>query len=131
MKKTSTSIKKKALAKIVPTIYVSIKTSMNNTILTATDSNGNTLGWSSGGTAGFKGSKRSSNYAAQVAGESLGKMLLSHNPSEIFIKLKGMGFNAESAIKGLKRGNNLPIKQIFDLTSIPFNGCRLKKRRRL
>ena len=131
MRKNNIPTKKKTATQVVPTIYVSIKTSMNNTILTATDANGNTLGWTSGGTAGFKGSKRSSNYAAQVAGETLSKTLLLYKPSEIFIKLKGMGFNAESAIKGLKRGNNLPIKQIFDLTSIPFNGCRLKKRRRL
>jgi len=111
-------------------VFVHVHCTGNNTIITATDVSGNTVCWSSPGSVGFKGSKRSTSYAAQIAAESLGKKLKSIGVSSIKVFLKGLGEGRESSIRGFKLVN-LQIISLSDVTAIPYNGCKLPKRRRI
>ena len=110
--------------------YICITTTLNNTILNVTDLKGNTLLWASAGSVGFKGSKRSTSYAAQATAEKIAQNCVARNLVRVHVKLKGIGFGKEAAIRGLQI-SGLKITKIEDLTRIPFNGCRPKKRRRL
>jgi small subunit ribosomal protein S11 len=108
----------------------SILASFNNTVITITDHEGNTLCWSSSGAAGFKGSKKSTPYAAQVAAEQAAKKALAFGMKEVEVFIKGPGAGRESAIRALQIGG-LQISAIHDVTPIPHNGCRPPKKRRV
>jgi len=107
-----------------------IHASFNNTIITITDRQGNTLTWATSGGSGFKGSRKSTPFAAQVAAESAGRAALEHGIKNLEVCIKGPGPGRESAVRAL---NNLGIKvtQIQDITPVPHNGCRPPKRRRI
>ena len=102
----------------------------NNTIITITDAQGNTIAWSSAGMQGFKGSRKSTPYAAQVAAEDAGRKAREHGMETLDIEVSGPGSGRESALRALQAvGFN--ISQIRDMTPIPHNGCRARKRRRV
>lgn len=102
----------------------------NNTIITITDQNGNTVCWFSGGTSGFKGSRKSTPYAAQMAGTSGARAASEQGMREVDVYLKGPGPGREAAIRALQAAG-LRVRSITDLTPIPHNGCRPRKRRRV
>lgn len=107
-----------------------VHASFNNTIITITDRQGNTLTWATSGGAGFKGSRKSTPFAAQVAAESAGRVAIEYGIKNLEVRIKGPGPGRESAVRAL---NNLGIRitQIQDITPIPHNGCRPPKRRRI
>ena len=107
-----------------------VHASFNNTIITITDRQGNALTWATSGGAGFKGSRKSTPFAAQVAAEACGKVAQEYGIKTLEVKIKGPGPGRESAVRAL---NNLGIRitQIQDITPIPHNGCRPPKRRRI
>ena len=107
-----------------------IKATFNNTTVTITDTNGDTLCWASAGTVGFKGSRKSTPFAAQRAAESCADKALKFGVKEIEVKVKGPGSGRESAITALEAAG-LTIRAIEDVTPIPHNGCRPAKRRRV
>ncbi|HCL63082.1 MAG TPA: 30S ribosomal protein S11, partial [Rhizobiales bacterium] len=102
----------------------------NNTMITITDAQGNAISWSSSGAMGFKGSRKSTPYAAQVAAEDAGKKAMEHGMKNLEIEVRGPGSGRESALRALQvTGFN--IISIRDVTPIPHNGCRPRKRRRV
>ena len=109
---------------------VHVHASFNNTIITITDRQGNALTWATSGGAGFKGSRKSTPFAAQVAAEAAGKVAQEYGIKTLEVKIKGPGPGRESAVRAL---NNLGIRitQSQDITPIPHNGCRPPKRRRI
>ena len=107
-----------------------IRATFNNTIITITDTEGNVLCWTSSGGAGFKGSKKSTPFAAQVASERAAKKALEHGMKEIEVFVKGPGSGRESAIRALQ-ATGLNVTLIKDITPMPHNGCRPKKKRRV
>jgi small subunit ribosomal protein S11 len=107
-----------------------IKATFNNTIITITDLSGNTICWSSAGKSGFKGSKKSTPFAAQVAAEECAKAALGLGVKRVQVKVQGPGSGRESAIQSL-RSAGLGVRSIKDVTPIPHNGCRPPKRRRV
>lgn len=121
---------KKKKVKQVSRGTVHILASFNNTFVTIADPKGNTLCWSSAGTAGFKGSKKSTPFAAQIASEQAAKKALEFGMKEVEVFIKGPGAGRESAIRALQ-ATGLQISAIHDVTPIPHNGCRPPKRRRV
>lgn len=107
-----------------------IFSSFNNTIVTVTDALGNTVAWSSAGQQGFKGSRKGTPFAAQLAAEAAGRMAKEHGVRVMDVLLKGPGSGRESALRGLQ-GQGFEILAIRDVTAIPHNGCRQPKRRRV
>ena len=107
-----------------------ITASFNNTIITITDSQGAAICWSSSGAAGFKGSKKSTPFAAQIASEQAAKKALEFGMREVEVFIKGPGSGRESAIRALQAAG-LQVSAIHDITPIPHNGCRPPKRRRV
>ncbi|OGW83451.1 MAG: 30S ribosomal protein S11 [Omnitrophica bacterium RIFCSPLOWO2_01_FULL_45_10] len=107
-----------------------ILATFNNTIVTITDRDGNTLTWASTGSAGFKGSKKSTPFAAGIAAESAAKKALERGVKEVEVYVKGPGAGRESAIRSIQAAG-LTIRSIRDVTPIPHNGCRPQKRRRV
>ena len=107
-----------------------ILASFNNTVITITDFQGNAICWSSSGAAGFKGSKKSTPFAAQVASEQAAKKALEVGMREVEVFIKGPGSGRESAIRALQAAG-LQVSAIHDVTPIPHNGCRPPKRRRV
>jgi len=107
-----------------------IKSTFNNTIITITDKKGETLAWSSSGTVGFKGSRKSTPFAAQLAAESAAKKALEFGMKKVDVYVKGPGSGRETAIRTLQ-ANGLEVASITDVTPQPHNGCRPKKRRRV
>ncbi len=107
-----------------------IQASFNNTIVTITDQQGNTVSWSSAGTVGFKGSRKSTPYAAQMAAVATGKQALDMGMREIDVYVKGPGPGRESAIRSLQAAG-LKVTSITDVTPLPHNGCRPPKKRRV
>ena len=101
----------------------------NNTIVTITDEQGNAVSWSSAGALGFKGSRKSTPYAAQLAGEAAGKAAADHGMKTVSVEIKGPGPGREAAVRALQVAG-LEIKMINDVTPIPHNGCRPPKRPR-
>lgn len=110
------------------TCCVFITTTLNNTILNVTDICGSTLLWASAGSIGFKGSKKSSTYAAQATAEKVGLACLTRKLYRVHVKLKGIGYGKEAAVRGLQN-SGLTLTKIEDVTKAPFNGCRPKGRR--
>ena len=107
-----------------------IRSSFNNTIVTITDTNGNALSWASAGEMGFRGSRKSTPYAAQTAAETAAKAAMEHGLKTVEVFVKGPGQGRESAIRALQTAG-LEIVSIKDVTPIPNNGCRPPKRRRV
>ena len=107
-----------------------IKATFNNTIVTITDPNGDVLCWATAGTSGFKGSRKSTPFAAQRAAESCAQKAQKFGVKQIEVKVKGAGSGRESAIRSLQAAG-LDIRAIEDVTPLPHNGCRPRKRRRV
>ena len=107
-----------------------IKATFNNTTVTITDTKGDTLCWSSAGTSGFKGSRKSTPFAGQLAAQQAAEKAVKFGVKEVDVKVKGPGSGRESAITALQAAG-LTIKSIEDVTPLPHNGCRPKKRRRV
>jgi small subunit ribosomal protein S11 len=107
-----------------------IKSTFNNTIVAITDVKGNTISWSSAGTVGFKGSRKSTPFAAQMATEKAAKEAMEHGMKQVEVLVKGPGAGREAAIRSLQAAG-LEVSLIKDVTPIPHNGCRPPKRRRV
>ena len=107
-----------------------IKSSFNNTIITITDQQGNTLAWASAGSVGFKGSRKSTPFAAQLAAEAAARRAMEHGVRKVDIMVKGPGSGRETAIRSLQNAG-IEVLGIKDVTPIPHNGCRPPKRRRV
>ena len=128
-KRRVVSRKKRELKK-VDKGQVHIQSTFNNTIVTITDTNGNALSWASAGEMGFRGSRKSTPYAAQTAAETAAKAAMEHGLKTVEVFVKGPGQGRESAIRALQTAG-LEIVSIKDVTPIPHNGCRPPKRRRV
>jgi len=120
----------KKVLKNIPNGRVHIQATFNNTIITITDKQGNAISWASAGGAGFKGSRKSTPFAAQIAAQDAAKKAMEHGVREVEIYVKGPGSGRESAIRAIQAAG-LNISLIRDVTPIPHNGCRPKKRRRV
>lgn len=121
---------KRRVKKNVPMGVAHIKSTFNNTVVTITDPEGNTLSWSSAGNVGFKGSRKSTPFAAQMAAEAAAKVGMEHGLKEVEVMVKGPGAGREAAIRSLQSAG-LEVNTILDVTPIPHNGCRPPKRRRV
>ncbi len=107
-----------------------IKSTFNNTVVTITDNQGNTISWGSAGVIGFKGSKKGTPYAAQMAAEQAARTAMEHGMRELEVYVKGPGAGREAAIRAIQAAG-IEVKLIKDCTPIPHNGCRPPKRRRV
>ena len=107
-----------------------VNASFNNTMVTIADSQGNTIAWSSSGLMGFKGSRKSTPYAAQMAAEDAGKKAMEHGVRTVEVEVKGPGSGRESALRALQ-AVGFQVTSIRDVTPIPHNGCRPRKKRRV
>jgi small subunit ribosomal protein S11 len=107
-----------------------IKSSFNNTIVTITDTEGNTLSWASAGNVGFKGSRKSTPFAAQMAAEKAARAAMEHGVRKVEVMVKGPGSGRETAIRSLQNAG-IEVSGIRDVTPVPHNGCRQPKRRRV
>ncbi len=121
---------KKRERKNITNGVVHVNATFNNTMITITDLQGNAISWSSAGMMGFKGSRKSTPYAAQVAAEDAGKKAQDHGVKSVEVEVKGPGSGRESALRALQ-AIGLTITSIRDVTPIPHNGCRPPKRRRV
>jgi small subunit ribosomal protein S11 len=115
--------------KNVPRGKAFVKSTFNNTIITVTDPNGNVIAWGSGGSVGFTGSRKSTPYAAQLAGESTAERAMENGVREVEVYVKGPGPGREAAIRALA-GAGIRVSAIRDVTPIPHNGCRPRRRPR-
>ncbi|MPZ44425.1 MAG: 30S ribosomal protein S11 [Betaproteobacteria bacterium] len=129
MAKAPTRVRKKAKKNVAEGI-AHVHASFNNTIVTITDRQGNTLAWATSGASGFKGSRKSTPFAAQVAAESAGKAAQECGVKNLEVRIKGPGPGRESAVRALN-ALGMKITLISDVTPIPHNGCRPPKRRRV
>lgn len=116
--------------KSVPRGRAYIRSTFNNTIVTLTDPNGNVVAWSSSGGSGFKGSRKGTPYAAQLAGETAARKAMEHGMREVEVLVRGPGAGREAAIRSLQ-ASGISVLSIRDVTPIPHNGCRPSKRRRV
>lgn len=116
--------------KNVPLGIAHIKATFNNIIISITDPEGNTIAWSSAGTIGFKGSRKSTPFAAQLAAEAVAKQASEHGLRKVEVRVKGPGSGRETAIRTLQ-ANGIEVGSIKDVTPVPHNGCRPKKKRRV
>ena len=121
---------RKKVKKNVAEGVVHVHASFNNTIITITDRQGNALAWATSGGQGFKGSRKSTPFAAQVAAESAGRVAMEYGVKNLEVRIKGPGPGRESAVRAL-HGLGLKITAISDVTPIPHHGCRPPKRRRI
>lgn len=123
-------VRKRKEKKNVPNGVVHIQSTFNNTVITITDPQGNTVAWSSSGVQGFKGSRKSTPFAAQLAAEDAGKKAMDHGMRTVEVEVKGPGSGREAALRALGNvGFNVTV--IRDVTPVPHNGCRPPKRRRV
>ena len=129
-KVTAKAVKKRRERKNIEKGAVHIRATFNNTIVTITDTAGNAVSWASAGELGFKGSRKSTPYAAQMAAETAAKVAMEHGMKTVEVFVKGPGSGSESAILALEPVG-ISIKLIKDVTPIPHNGCRPPKRRRV
>jgi small subunit ribosomal protein S11 len=129
MAKAKTTTRKRRVRKNIAKGVAHIHSTFNNTIVTITDESGNAIAWSSAGALGFKGSRKSTPYAAQMAGEAAGKAAMDHGMRNIQVNVKGPGPGREAAVRSLQTAG-LEIVAINDVTPIPHNGCRPPKRPR-
>ena len=107
-----------------------VNASFNNTMITITDAQGNSIAWASSGSSGFKGSRKSTPYAAQIAADSAARKAMEHGVKTLEVEVKGPGSGRESALRALQAAG-FTITSIKDVTPIPHNGCRPPKRRRI
>lgn len=121
---------KKKVRKFIEKGQAHIRSTFNNTVITITDLEGNVLSWSSGGNMGYKGSRKSTPFAAQMAAEKAAKDAMEHGLQNVEVYVKGPGAGRESAIRSLQSAG-LEVSLIKDVTPIPHNGCRPPKRRRV
>ncbi|RFA33146.1 30S ribosomal protein S11 [Virgibacillus dokdonensis] len=124
------SARKRRVKKSIESGISHIRSTFNNTIVTITDTQGNVLGWSSAGALGFKGSKKSTPFAAQMAAETAAKSAIDHGMKTLEVTVKGPGAGREAAIRSLQAAG-LEVTAIRDVTPVPHNGCRPPKRRRV
>ncbi|MGO9445496.1 MAG: 30S ribosomal protein S11 [Thiobacillaceae bacterium] len=131
MAKTAAATRvRKKVKKNVAEGVVHVHASFNNTIITITDRQGNALSWATAGGAGFKGSRKSTPFAAQVAAENAGKMALEYGVKNLEVRITGPGPGRESSVRALN-GLGFKITSISDVTPVPHNGCRPPKKRRI
>ena len=130
MAKVKATARKRRVRKNVAKGVAHIHSTFNNTIVTLTDESGNAIAWSSAGALGFKGSRKSTPYAAQMAAEAAGKAAVDHGMKVVEVNVKGPGPGREAAVRALQTAG-LDITVINDVTPIPHNGCRPPKRRRI
>jgi small subunit ribosomal protein S11 len=123
-------VRKKKEKKIIPIGVAHIHSTFSNTIVTITDPQGNTLVWSSAGVQGFKGSRKSTPYAAQTAVEDATKKAQEHGLRTVDVYIKGPGNSREAALRAFQN-SNIQVNNIRDVTPVPHNGCRPPKRRRV
>jgi small subunit ribosomal protein S11 len=128
-RKRATKVRRKE-RKNVPMGHVHIQASFNNTIVTITDLGGAVVSWGSAGTAGFKGSRKSTPYAAALAADGAAKRAMEHGMRHVEVFVKGPGSGREQAIRSLQAAG-LEVSAITDVTPLPHNGCRAPKRRRV
>ena len=121
---------RKKIKKNVPQGIAHIKATFNNTIINITDLEGNSIAWASAGTIGFKGSRKSTPFAAQLAAESAAKQAAEQGVRKVEVRVKGPGSGRETAIRTLQ-ANGIEVGSIKDVTPVPHNGCRPKKKRRV
>ena len=129
MAKETTRVRKRARKNITSGI-AHVNSTFNNTMITITDAQGNTISWSSAGGMGFKGSRKSTPFAAQMAAEDAGKKAMEHGVKTLEVNVAGPGSGRESALRALQ-SVGFTITTIRDVTPIPHNGCRPPKRRRV
>lgn len=129
MAKTSTRVRKKVKKNVAEGI-AHVHASFNNTIVTITDRQGNALAWSTSGGNGFKGSRKSTPFAAQIAAETAGKSAQECGVKNLEVRIKGPGPGRESAVRALNAAG-FKITSISDITPVPHNGCRPPKKRRI
>ena len=127
---TETPIKKKKTKKIVNDAVAHIFASFNNTIITITDKQGNTLSWATSGGSGFRGSRKSTPFAAQIAAEKAGQKANEFGVKNLEVLIKGPGPGRDSAVRALNN-SGFKITNIKDITPLPHNGCRPPKKRRV
>jgi len=125
-----TNTRKRRVRKNIDTGIAHIRSTFNNTIVTITDVHGNAIAWASAGALGFKGSRKSTPFAAQMAAEAAAKASMEHGMKTVEVNVKGPGAGREAAIRALQAAG-LEITAIKDVTPIPHNGCRPPKRRRV
>lgn len=130
MAKPAAKTAKKKVKKNITSGEAHVNSSFNNTMITITDAQGNAVSWSSAGMMGFKGSRKSTPYAAQIAAEDAGRKAQEHGMKELDVKVKGPGSGRESALRALS-AIGFTIRSIKDITPIPHNGARPRKRRRV
>ena len=129
MAKANTRVRKKVKKNVAEGI-AHIHASFNNTVITITDRQGNALSWATSGSAGFKGSRKSTPFAAQIAGEQAGKLAQECGVKNLEVRIKGPGPGRESAMRAVN-ALGFKITSIADVTPVPHNGCRAPKRRRI
>lgn len=130
MSKANTVRARKKIKKVVTEGVAHVHASFNNTIITITDRQGNALSWATSGGAGFKGSRKSTPFAAQVAAEKVGKVAQEYGIKSLDVQVQGPGPGRESSIRALN-ALGIKITSISDVTPLPHNGCRPPKRRRV
>ncbi len=121
---------KRRIKKNIPRGIVHIQATFNNTIVTITDTNGNVISWASAGHMGFKGSRKSTPYAAQVTSAEAAQRSMEHGLQSVEVRVKGPGSGREAAIRSIQAAG-LQVRVIKDVTPIPHNGCRPRQRRRV
>ncbi|MFV0322640.1 MAG: 30S ribosomal protein S11 [Alphaproteobacteria bacterium] len=130
MAKATTNRPRRRERKNISSGVAHVNSTFNNTLITITDVQGNAISWSSSGSQGFKGSRKSTPYAAQIAAEDAGKKAMEHGMKTLEVEVKGPGSGRESALRAL-HALGFTITAIRDVTPIPHNGCRPRKRRRV
>jgi small subunit ribosomal protein S11 len=123
-------VKVKKVKRNVPRAILHVKSTFNNTIVTVTDLNGDTLAWDSSGSMGFKGSRKGTPFAAQRAGENVAEKVKKMGVREVEVRVQGPGAGRESAVRAIQQ-RGIDVKSIEDVTPLPHNGCRPKKKRRV
>jgi small subunit ribosomal protein S11 len=129
-KEVKKTVKKRKEKKNIPNGIAHIQSTFNNTIITITDPNGNVVSWASAGTQGFKGSRKSTPFAAQLAAEEAAKKAIENGMRSVDVFVKGPGAGREAALRALQ-ATGFQVKLIRDVTPIPHNGCRPPKKRRV
>jgi small subunit ribosomal protein S11 len=123
-------VKVKKIKRNVPRAIIHVKSTFNNTIVTVSDLNGDTIAWDSSGSMGFKGSRKGTPFAAQRAGENVAEKVKKMGVREAEVRVQGPGAGRESAVRAIQQ-RGIDVKSIEDVTPLPHNGCRPKKKRRV
>lgn len=130
VKQRKKTARTKKTRRTVTDARIYVKSTFNNTLVTVTDADGNTIAWASAGTRGFKGTKKGTAYAAQLAAEEACRQAIEAGVREVSVFTKGPGSGKEAAVRTIN-AQGLRIKSIKDITPVPHNGCRPKKKRRV